>query len=373
LKKIALIHLLPLEYYPPVTNLLSIINKDTSLSVRVFSTHNNKNRQEFHLEDVKIFRYMYPAYASNLILKICFFLKLAILPLYELIRFRPDIIFYIEPHSAFPAYLYKRFINSRVKLFIHYHEYYTPEEFHGPSMGSVRYFHKKEIDFLYHKAEWISQTNTNRLDFFSNDFPWVPKSKLFTLANYPPKSWSKKLKNKTMAIAPFKLLYIGALSFENTYVREIVAFVQKNPNMLHLDIFSYNMHKDVLTWLESLKIKNIKLNQLGVAYDTIPKIASNYDLGLVLYKGHNTNYQYNAPNKLFEYLVCGLDVWVPNVLKGCKPYLNKDARPFVLEVNYNKLSMADLNGVIEKREIAERYIPYNAEDEVFQLLKQMKC
>ncbi|MDB9782710.1 hypothetical protein OAB88_06370 [Winogradskyella sp.] len=143
--------------------------------------------------------------------------------------------------------------------------------------------------------------------------------------------------------------------------------------MLHLDIFSYNMHKDVLTWLASLKIKNIKLNRLGVAYDAISKIASNYDLGLVLYKGHNTNYQYNAPNKLFEYLVCGLDVWIPNVLKGCKPYLNEDTRPFVLEVNYNKLSMANLNGIIEKREVAERYIPYNVEDEGFQLLKQMKC
>ena len=66
LRKIALIHLLPLEYYPPVTNLLSIIDKDSSLSVRVFSTHNNKKRKAFNLRGTKIFRYTYPGYLQTL-------------------------------------------------------------------------------------------------------------------------------------------------------------------------------------------------------------------------------------------------------------------------------------------------------------------
>ena len=169
-------------------------------------------------------------------------------------------------------------------------------------MRSVRFFHKLETTFLYKKAAWISQTNSHRLDFFSKDHPYVPKSILFSLANYPPISWAKSLKKRSKIKGPIKLLYIGALSFENTYIREIVTFVRNNPNSIKLDIFSYNMHNDVLSWLQSESIENISLNAFGIPYDQIPKIASSYDIGLVLYKGHNINYQYNAPNKLFEYL-----------------------------------------------------------------------
>ena len=372
MRKIALIHLLPLEYYPPVTNLLSIIDKDSSLSVRVFSTHNNKKRKAFNLRGTKIFRYTYPGYASNFILKIWSFFKLAFLPLFELLRYRPDIVLYIEPHSALQAYLYKRFFNPRVKLFIHHHEYYAPEEFQGPAMRSVRFFHKLETTFLYKKAAWISQTNSHRLDFFSKDYPYVPKSTLFSLANYPPLSWAKSLKKRSKIKGPIKLLYIGALSFENTYIREIVTFVRNNPNSIKLDIFSYNMHNDVLSWLQSESIENISLNAFGIPYDQIPKIASSYDIGLVLYKGHNINYQYNAPNKLFEYLVCGLDVWVPKELLGCKAYLNSQTRPFVLDVNYNNLSMANFNSIKEENSVGDSFIKYNAEDEAIKLLQQIK-
>ena len=372
MRKIALIHLLPLEYYPPVTNLLSIIDKDSSLSVRVFSTHNNKKRKSFNLRGTKIFRYTYPGYASNFILKIWSFFKLAFLPLFELLRYRPDIVLYIEPHSALQAYLYKRFFNPRVKLFIHHHEYYAPEEFQGPAMRSVRFFHKLETTFLYKKAAWISQTNSHRLDFFSKDYPYVPKSILFSLANYPPLSWAKSLKKRSKIKGPIKLLYIGALSFENTYIREIVTFVRNNPNSLKLDIFSYNIHKDVISWLQLENIENIRLNAFGIPYDQIPKMASSYDVGLVLYKGHNINYQYNAPNKLFEYLVCGLDVWVPKKLTGCKPYLNSQSRPFVLDINFNNLSMADFSSIIEENSVGDSFIQYNAEDEAIKLLKQIK-
>jgi hypothetical protein len=34
----------------------------------------------------------------------------------------------------------------------------------------------------------------------------------------------------------------------------------------------------------------------------------------VLYTGHIPNYIYNIPNKVFEYLVCGLEVWYSNDL-----------------------------------------------------------
>ena len=372
LKRVYIIHLLPLEYYPPITNLLNILSKDKLVKTAVFSTKNNKYRPRFQTKNIQISRTNYPGYQKNIILKFWSFFTYVFLPLWQIIVFKPHVLMYYEPHSALPAYLYKRFFNPRVKLFIHHHEYYAPEEFQGPAMRSVRFFHKLETTFLYKKAAWISQTNSYRLDFFSKDYPYVPKSTLFSLANYPPLSWAKSLKKRSKIKGPIKLLYIGALSFENTYIREIVTFVRNNPNSIKLDIFSYNMHNDVLSWLQSESIENISLNAFGIPYDQIPKIASSYDIGLVLYKGHNINYQYNAPNKLFEYLVCGLDVWVPKELLGCKAYLNSQTRPFVLDVNYNNLSMANFNSIKEENSFGDSLIQYNAEDEAIKLLQQIK-
>ena len=373
LKRVYILHLLPLEYYPPITNLLNILSKDKQVKTAVFSTKNNKSRPRFQTKNIQISRTYYPGYQKNIILKFWSFLTYVFLPLWQLIVFKPHVLIYYEPHSALPAYLYKRLFNPEVKLFIHHHEYYAPEEFQGSSMRSVRFFHRLETTFLYKKAAWISQTNTHRLDFFSKDYPYIPKSTLFTLANYPPISWAESLKKNSKIEGPIKLLYLGALSFENTYIREIVTFVRNNPKTLKLDIFSYNMHTDVLSWLQSEKIENITLNAFGIPYDQIPKMASSYDVGLVLYNGHNINYRYNAPNKLFEYLVCGLDVWVPKKLTGCKPYLNSQSRPFVLDINYNNLSMAYFNSIIEENSVGDSFIQYNAENEAIKLLKQIKC
>lgn len=373
LKRVYILHLLPLEYYPPITNLLNILSKDKQVKTAVFSTKNNKSRPRFQTKNIQISRTYYPGYQKNIILKFWSFLTYVFLPLWQLIVFKPHVLIYYEPHSALPAYLYKRLFNPGVKLFIHHHEYYAPEEFQGSSMRSVRFFHRLETTFLYKKAAWISQTNAHRLDFFSKDYPYIPKATLFTLANYPPISWAKSLKKNSKIEGPIKLLYLGALSFENTYIREIVTFVRNNPKTLKLDIFSYNMHTDVISWLQSENIENITLNAFGIPYDQIPKMASSYHVGLVLYKGHNINSQYSAPNKLFEYLVCGLDVWVPKKLTGCKPYLNSQSRPFVLDINYNNLSMAYFNSIIEENSVGDSFIQYNAENEAIKLLKQIKC
>ena len=191
LKRVYILHLLPLEYYPPITNLLNILSKDKLVKTAIFSTKNTKNRPSFQTKNIQISRTNYPGYQKNIILKFWSFFTYVFLPLWQIIVFKPHVLMYYEPHSALPAYLYKRFFNPRVKLFIHHHEYYAPEEFQGPAMRSVRFFHKLETTFLFKKATWISQTNTHRLDFFSKDYPYIPKSTLFTLANYPPLSWAK--------------------------------------------------------------------------------------------------------------------------------------------------------------------------------------
>jgi hypothetical protein len=370
LKKLFILHALPLELYPPVTNLLNVLDEETNLKTAVFSTHNTFGKADFKLKNIPIYRSTYPGNAANVILKIWYFFMSVAIPVFRMLVFKPDILLYFEPHSAFPAYIYKKFFNKKVRVFIHYHEYYTKTEFKAPAMASVNFYHQREIDFLYEKAVWISQTNSDRLNFFSVDYPDIAKEKLHVLANYPPASWYTE-PLKPVKDDVIKLFYIGAISFGSTYIREIVDFVSVRPNSIQLDIYSYNIHSDAKSFLEALDVPNIKFFDKGIPYNEIPKIASQYHIGLVLYKPHNTNYLYNAPNKLFEYLVCGLDVMLPETLLGCQPLLNRDTKPNVIAVNFENLSDSDFECVASKNQ-QQRVITFNCEMELKPLIKQFK-
>ncbi len=332
-KKVTLVHVLPLEFFPPATNLLNFLSKDEQVAVSCFSTHNHKSRPIYKNASVTIKRTHYPAYVAGRIKSLFALLTMIGSALWFLLRKKPDAVVYIEPHSALPVYLYARFFNRKAKIFIHHHEYYTKEEYKAPSMKMVDLGHQKEVSYLYKRATWISQTNAQRLDFFAKDYAFVTSGQLHIMPNYPPSSW-KKAKVKQVQNDKLKLVYLGAISFENTYVRELVHFVNANNTQYSLDIYTFNVHKDVDQFLLENRSESIHYHNNGVQYDDIPKTLTQFDIGVILYKGHNLNYTYNAPNKLFEYLACDLGVWVPLEMEGCKPYLSDK----VMLLDFNKLT-----------------------------------
>ena len=60
MKKLAVIHYMPLEYYPPVTNFLNVAANYNFKQIKVWSTHNIKNRAPFINKDIKINRAPFP-------------------------------------------------------------------------------------------------------------------------------------------------------------------------------------------------------------------------------------------------------------------------------------------------------------------------
>jgi len=90
-------------------------------------------------------------------------------------------------------------------------------------------------------------------------------------------------------------------------------------------------------YLRNLKSSYINLFEKGTEYESLPSVLSKYHIGVILYKGRSKNYEFNAPNKLFEYLTCGLDVWFPIVMKGVGPYIKKRGPQKVIPINFAKL------------------------------------
>ena len=82
---------------------------------------------------------------------------------------------------------------------------------------------------------------------------------------------------------------------------------------------------------------------------------------------------YNAPNKLFEYLACGLDVWFPHLIKSSLPYATESSYPKVLPVNFDKLETYDLKVMIDRTGLEYKPSDYYCEDGFSYLLNTIKA
>lgn len=325
--KVAYLHNLPLEYYPPACNFLDLLRHEGDAEVRAFSTANRKGRASYTNPKIHIERSRPPDPAAHEVFRflraIGWHLKTAL----TLARFRPDALVYVEPHSALGAWIYFKLLGGRSRLFIHHHEYYEPGDYLRPGMRLPRLGWHCERRYLFRRAEWISQTNSDRLRLIKNDHSDVPAGTWRVLPNYPPASWApppvarKVAKEQT----PQRLIYVGSASFADTYIEEIVRWVAANPGRVELHICGYNVASEVWEWLERECYANVSHDRAGFEYHELPDLLRNFDVGLVLYKGNTTNFIYNVPNKVFEYLRCGLEVWYPREMLGLGNFARQHA------------------------------------------------
>jgi hypothetical protein len=300
---IALLHFQPLEQYPPVMNCICDLDKEKVTALKIFSTHSKNNWFSSSYPIYRLGNYTtsrWSRYWTYLYFNFACFFFLCV--------YRPNKVLYYETYSSWPVYFYKKLFPS-VNVFIHFHEYISERE-RKESSAYYKYLHKKET-VLLKKAIWISHTNEDRMRLFQQDFPFVRKDQCHILPNYPPADWQNLAQinktNRTQATYQ-RIVYIGALGIKSTYIEAFAKWVHQQNGAYYFDIFSDNMEKEVMQIIAALESPFISIKQ-PINYFDLPLILSKYDIGVVLYTGHLPNYVYNVPNKVFEYLVCGLDVW----------------------------------------------------------------
>ncbi|MEO8763505.1 MAG: hypothetical protein ABI416_04420 [Ginsengibacter sp.] len=366
--RIVIIHFSPVEYYPPLQNLVNVLSESRPAArVDVFTTSgiNNMlaNFKSRH-PNIRIIRFGKSGKGIYKALRIYYYALFNLRCLLSLVINRPSKILYYETLSSFPAYFYKRFFNKKIEIYIHYHEYTAPAEYRN-GMRLTKLFHKHE-HWLYPHAKWVSHTNEFRMQMFIRDIAPVRINQPKILANYPPKAWLKEsLANRSI---PVKIVYIGSLSMDTMYTREFTKWVVAQNGKVTWDIYSFNITNEAKVFLETLNSEFIYLKD-GINYNELPGILKLYDVGVLLYTGHILNYVFNAPNKLFEYLVCGLDVWYPEAMQGCKKYDSTEAWPKVLSLDFKDLDNYDLNKLMERTKTTPRFINFNCEDEFSDLIK----
>ena len=326
---------------------MNFINCKTTPEVPldIYTTRCQARLAPFVTEDgnTRIFRFGAKKNPGAAISRALHYFRFNLNTLWRLFRTRPGTVIYFESISAFPAFVYKRCINRRSRLFIHYHEYMTPQEYEG-GMRMVKWFHRLERR-LYKQASWISHTNAGRMERFVTDLEDVPIPNRHILPNYPPKSWLSD--HRRSSGQTIRAVYIGSLSLDTMYTREFAGWVLGQQGRVRWDIYSFNITPEAAAFIGSLPPHLVKLHP-AVNYPDIPGVLKQYDLGIILYTGHIPNWVDNAPNKLFEYLACGLDVWVPLNMTGSLPYVTRGTWPKVSAVDFTRLDRLDPVAVMDK-------------------------
>lgn len=335
--RLAVFHFNCIEYYPPLMNLIRCLPSHLHETDRVVVCSTSPdNKALFESPDPRISIHRPAPFTLRLSAskRLLSYLRYNLGALFFALRFRPDVILYYETISAWVPWVLKRFFFRKAPVFIHYHEYMSPAEYAG-GMFLNRYFHRLE-QLLYPRAAHISHTNAYRMKLFRQDEGLAESGKLQILPNYPPESW------RNAAAAPatrpgIGFLYVGSLNFTDFFLASFIDWVEQQEGQVYFDIYCLSDDFRLSEYLETYKIRFTTF--MGNApYDRLPEIMRSYQVGVILYNSTAENTVYSAPNKLFEYSACGLDVWFPDTLEGAKPYIRDASYPKIIPVDYTSLA-----------------------------------
>ena len=144
MKRIGIVHYLPLEYYPPVTNLLDCMVLEEDMKIKVWSCHNVKNRQPYSAgRGIHITRTIFPKASDTRLFRLFKYVIFNLHFFFGLLRFRPEKILYFDTYSVGPVYWYLKFFGKKTELFVHNHEYFDSDWYQN-GMAVVKYYHHLE-------------------------------------------------------------------------------------------------------------------------------------------------------------------------------------------------------------------------------------
>lgn len=330
-RKLSILHFNVIEKYPPSLNLISdLIIQNQTFNVSVITSVNNSPYNNQSFSGVKIIRLGSTSKIS--VLRYASYINYNFLGTLILLITRPDVVLVYESLSIFPAFIYSLFFPKK-SVHIHFHEYMsTPEKLVA----------SKYMKFLFKCQDKIilkctcSQTNEDRKKLFLEDYSNsnLKSERVSVFPNLPPKFWWREYGQykRFREGGKIKMVYVGALDAETMYLEEVLTWVCKKPNELVLTIFSQEISVSAKNLILQFQNENIVVKS-ALDYNELPIELIKHDIGLVLYKGHIPNYVFNIPNKVFEYLSCGLQV----VFDSAMLSLSKSNLKGINEVEFTKI------------------------------------
>lgn len=285
------------------------IEENPAVQILVFTTKNTTTFQTPTFPNTTIYRF--GKVSSNALTRYSSYIYFNLLSSFILLFRKVDFITAFESLSIFPLWLVKK-VQPDAKAHIHFHEYLSNPE-RQASSAYMKFLFKLEDQLLLNFS--CSQTNEDRKRLFLVDKPFVNPEWVEVRPNMPPKYWWNKFgqfKNPNID-NKIRLVAVGACDNHTMYVKEVLDWVSANQDSLELTFISQEIPQETKDLILSYNCPAIHIIP-PIDYYQLPQELVKYDVGLVLYKGHIPNYVYNVPNKVYEYLACGLSVICDPVL-----------------------------------------------------------
>lgn len=363
MRKLVILHFNPLELYPPVMNLIrylaQTLGADTGITV--YTRHTEEDLPEFRVEgtaSVRIIRRGIQRAGQSTAKRLLGYSRYHAKASLDLLFRRPDTVLVIETLSFLPAYVYKRWGGRRSALLIHYHEYISVSEYQA-GMKLQRLMHDLECR-LYPVTAWVSHTNEERMRRFLGDIAPIRIPHTAILPNYPPQSWI--VREPRPHDRPLRVIYVGSVDLDTMYVGEFARWVISRNGEVTWDIYALHVPGATREYLETVNPEWVRFRGACYYYD-LPKLFSNYDVGVVLYKGVMPNHIYAVSNKVLEYAACGLDVWYAREMVGTYPYdTPHTVYPKILPLDLSNMDTFDLDAALDRSGKHFSPAPYNSEE-----------
>lgn len=360
--------------YPPAINFATYLSDNFQSNdltdITLVTTKPNTELHQVSLPNVQIIRYQGIAEGMSAFKKLRQYLYVYTAVTFKLFKYKPQSLFYYETLSSLPFVIYSVFY-KKINLYIHYHELFTHEQ-----LQKGRPLHKflnlLENRFLYARAKWISETNSQRMTIFLEQYGLAfDFIKHRILPNYPPKKWIEHpMRNQVEDenTNKIKLLHIGSLSFETMFLNEILEHFGNN-DRFEITFYSHITDNDSI---EKLKSYRNVIFKGSINYREIPNLKGMYDVGLVIYKGNSLNVIYSAPNKIFEYLALGLDVWCSDKLITAQEFQTQETYPKLVMVDFENISRFNIQKALNREKLLLNKSPYYSET-VYKPLVECMC
>jgi len=372
MKKLAIVHFHALEQYPPVTNLIKYIevHNSANVEVEVFTASPVLNQTRFHSPAVTIRRWTPPGESKTVVSRFYRYLVFYSQIFFALLKYRPTEVLYFETLSFLPVYVYRLFmkpLGKSPRIFCHYHEYMSTDEYEN-GMFLTRFINKLEKRNYTH-MEWISHTNEDRMRLFKMDNKDFDFGNAYILPNYPPSNWQNTNKNSE-SVLPIRIVLVGSIGMETMYIKEFAQWVESENGRVVWDIYSFQKPDAILEYLSTINSKYIYFKG-PVNYYDLPEVLKQYQVGVILYKGHIPNCVYIAPNKLFEYYACGLDTWFPVEMETSKDYVTNNVYPRIVAVDFRNMEKIDITRITEHSNLNFQKSTYYCEKVLDPLWKKL--
>lgn len=255
--------------------------------------------------------------------------------------FKNTIVYTCDYQVLFIIFKLKKIVNH-LNFILIYHQYELID------------FDKKKIvyqNFKKHASiiDLAIFPEINRLNYFVNEINFNPsKTLLFPntcITNNENVTKHKILSNFNQD--DIIIAHIGNIGFNHFFTEIIDAFLKFNLPDNYKLIFIGKQSLELQKYIQHNTFKNIYFFQ-EVPHNELSSIYNYIDCGLILYKPIDLNFDYCAPNKLYEYWAHGVPV-ISHNLKGLEGLI-KDEFGYTTDFNYiTKELFLQINKLSDKK------------------------